>query len=80
MLSEGIRDAGGAVRTTSGEIFDTSRGAEGQVYPDDLVLHIAFHDMPDMPGPDMNTNVPPVWSFFYQVAFNNVEVEIQNND
>ncbi len=77
ILSEGMRDADGTVRTTSGEIFDMSRGSEGKVYPDDLVLHIAFHDMP---GPDMNTSTPPVWSFFYQVAFNNVKVKIKHND
>jgi len=77
MLSEGIRDADGTVQTTSGEIFDMTRGSEGQIYPDDLVLHIAFHDMP---GPEMNTNIPPVWSFFYQVAFDKVKVEIKHND
>jgi len=77
MLSEGLRDANGAMRTTSGEIYDMTRGAEGQVYPDDLVFHIAFHDMP---GPDMNTSSPPVWSFFYQVAFNDVKVKIRHND
>jgi hypothetical protein len=77
LVSEGLRDADGAVRTTSGEVFDMTRGSEGQTYPDDLVLHLAFHDLP---GPEMNTNVPPVWSFFYQVAFNKVEIKIQHND
>jgi len=77
MLSEGIRDADGTIRITSGEIFDMSHGSEDKVYPDDLVLHIAFHDMP---GPDMNTSTPPVWSFFYQIAFNKVKVKIKNND
>ncbi|NOX91906.1 MAG: hypothetical protein GXP18_05500 [Gammaproteobacteria bacterium] len=77
MLSEGIRDANGAVRTTSGEVYDMTRGSEGQTYPDDLVFHLAFHDMP---GPDMNTSVPPVWSFFYQVAFNNVQVKVRHKD
>lgn len=76
VVSEGIRDAGGAVRTTSGEIFDMTRGSEGRVYPDDLVLHLAFHDMP---GPEMNTSIPPVWSFFYQVAFNNVKITTEHN-
>ncbi len=77
MLSEGLRDDGGAMRTTSGEVYDMSRSSEGRAYPDDLVLHLAFHDMP---GPDMNTSVPPVWSFFYQVAFHKVKVKVKHKD
>lgn len=76
LVSEGIRDAGGAVRTTSGEIFDMTRGSEGRTYPDDLVVHLAFHDMP---GPEMNTNIPPIWSFFYLIAFNKVQIKIKHN-
>jgi len=75
MLSEGVRNVDGAVHTTPGDIFEMSRGSESQVYPDDLVLHIAFHDMP---GPDMNTSASPVWSFFYQIAFHKVKVKHNN--
>ena len=77
MVSEGVRDADGAVRTTAGEIFNMMKKSEGISYPDELVFHLVFHDAP---GPEMTANVPPPLSFFYHVSFNKVKVKIKHNN
>ncbi|NOX92223.1 MAG: hypothetical protein GXP18_07180 [Gammaproteobacteria bacterium] len=77
MVSEGVRDANGAVRTISGETFNMMLNSEGQTYPDDLVFHLVFHDVP---GPEMTANVPPPLSFFYHVTFGKVKINIKHNN
>jgi len=77
MVSEGVRDANGVVRTTSGDIFNMMLKSEGQTYPDDLVFHLVFHDAP---GPEMTANVPPPLSFFYHVSFSMVKIKIKHNN
>ncbi len=76
MVSEGVRDAGGAVRTTSGEIFNMMKRSEGVTYPDELAFHLVFHDMS---GPTMTANVPPPASFFYHLSFNKVKIKTRHN-
>lgn len=51
--------------------------SEGQTYPDDLVFHPVFHDVP---GAEMTANVPPLLSFFYHVSFSKVKIKIKHND
>ncbi|MFV2054810.1 MAG: hypothetical protein ACC707_00020 [Thiohalomonadales bacterium] len=76
MLSEGVRDDGGAVRTESGEIFSMMKKSEGLVYPNKLVFHLVFHDAP---GPEMTDNIPPPLSFFYHVTFSDVDFKIKHD-
>jgi len=77
MVAEGVRDANGVVRTTSGEIYNMMLKSEGKTYPDELVFHLVFHDAP---GPEMTANVPPMLSFFYHVTFSKVKIKTKHND
>ena len=72
MVTEGARRADGSVRTLSGEIYNPSRGGEGAVEVGDIEAHLTFHDdvFP------MTTSIPPLFSFFYHVVFEEVRIEI----
>ena len=76
MVTEGARRADGTVRTLTGEIYNPSRAAEGVVEPGDLEVHLTFHDelFPN------TGNVPPPFSFFYHVLFEDVKIEIVQAD
>ena len=72
MVTEGARRADGSVRTLSGEIYDPSRGDEGAVEAGDIEAHLTFHD-------DVfprTTSIPPLYSFFYHLVFEDVRIEI----
>lgn len=73
MTSEGARLPDGTVRTTGGDIFDFSVADQGAVTPDDLEFHLVFHDAP---GPATD-NVPPPFSFFYHLTFEDVKMTVQ---
>ena len=72
MVSEGARRPDGTVRTLSGEIYNPMRGSEGATEPGDLEVHLVFHDdlFPN------TANVPPPYSFFYHLLFEEVQIEI----
>ncbi|MCP3978670.1 MAG: hypothetical protein GY716_04965 [bacterium] len=76
MLTEGVRRADGTVRTITNEIYNPSRGSEGVTEPGDLEMHLTFHDdlLP------VTTNVPPPFSFFYHIVFEDVRIEIVQAD
>ena len=73
MTSEGARLPDGTVRTTGGDIFDFSVADQGAVTPDDLEFHLVFHDAP---GPATD-NIPPPFSFFYHLTFEDVELRVR---
>jgi len=76
MVTEGARRADGSVRTLSGEIYNPSKGDEGAVEVGDIEAHLTFHDdvFP------MTTSVPPMFSFFYHLVFEDVRIEIIQAD
>lgn len=76
MVTEGARRADGSVRTLSGEIYNPSRGDEGAVEAGDIEAHLTFHDdvFP------LTTSVPPLFSFFYHLVFEDVRIEIVQAD
>ena len=76
MVTEGTRRPDGTIRTLSGEIYDPSRAAEGALEPGDLEVHLTFHD-------DLfprTSSLPPVYSFFYHILFEEVRIEIVQSD
>ncbi|RLE22970.1 MAG: hypothetical protein DRJ50_06880 [Actinobacteria bacterium] len=76
MVTEGARRADGSVRTLSGEIYDPSRGGEGAVEAGDIEAHLTFHD----DAFPMTSSVPPLFSFFYHLVFEDVRIEIIQAD
>ena len=76
MVTEGARRADGSVRTLSGEVYNPSKGAEGAVEVGDIEAHLTFHD--DV-FPRTN-NVPPLFSFFYHLVFEDVQIEILHGE
>jgi hypothetical protein len=75
MVTEGVRNEDGTVRTVDGEIFDpTVNPGNGAVDPDDMEFHLVFHDAP---GPATN-NFPPPFSFFYHLTFEDLQLTIQH--
>jgi hypothetical protein len=76
MVTEGVRRPDGTVRTMTGEIFNPSHAAEGAVEPGDLEVHFTFHD-------DIfprTSSMPPIYSFFYHLLFEEVRIEIVQSD
>ena len=76
MVTEGVRRPDGTVRTLTGEIYNPSRSREGAVEPGDLEVHLTFHD--DMLP--LTGNVPPHFSFFYHLVFEDVRIELVQGD
>ncbi|GAB4368766.1 MAG: hypothetical protein Kow0062_02170 [Acidobacteriota bacterium] len=76
MVTEGVRGEDGTVRTVDGGIYSPARGAEGAHDPDDLEVHLVFHDE-RFPR---TANVPPLFSFFYHVLFESVSIQISARD
>jgi hypothetical protein len=76
MVTEGARREDGSVRTLTGEIYDPSRSSEGAVETDDIEAHLVFHD--DMFP--LTSNIPPLFSFFYHLVFEDVAIEIVQAD
>ena len=72
MVSEGIRRKDGTVRTVDGQIYHPGKAKEGAVEPGDLEVHLTFHDE-RFP---MTGNVPPLFSFFYHVVFEDVVITL----
>jgi len=72
MLTEGVRRPDGTVRTEDGAIYNPSLGGVGAVEPFDLEVHLVFHDE-RFPRTD---NIPPLFSFFYHLVFEDVYVTI----
>ena len=72
MVTEGVRHEDGTVRTLSGEIYDMSRLSDGAVEQGDLEVHLVFHDE-KFP---MTNNMPPLFSFFYHLVFEDVSIRI----
>jgi hypothetical protein len=76
MVTEGVRWPDGTVRTLNGEIYDPSRLTEGAVDPGDLEVHLVFHDE-RFP---LTNNTPPLFSFFYHLNFEDVTIEITQEE
>ena len=74
MVTEGARWPDGSVRTVDGDIYDPSRASEGLVDPEDLEVHLTFHDLRS--NAPVNGNVPPLFKFFYHLVFEEVEIRI----
>lgn len=73
MTTEGLRGKDGSVRTTTGEIYNPSKAANGAIDHNDLEFHLVFHDAP---GASKTTSVPPPFSFFYHITFEDVKIKI----
>ncbi len=71
MTTEGVREEDGTVRTTAGTIFNPGVSDQGATEPEDMEVHLVFHDAP---GP-MVGNIPPMFSFFYHVIFEKVSIQ-----
>ncbi len=76
MVTEGVRRPDGSMRTLSGEVYNPSQGGEGAVEVGDLEVHMTWHD----DAFPMTTNIPPIFSFFYHVIFEEVRMEIVQAD
>lgn len=76
MVTEGVRREDGSVRTRTGEVYDPSKAAEGATEPGDLEVHLVFHDE-RFPR---TSSVPPLFSFFYHLVFEDVTIRIVQSD
>ncbi|MDH3627270.1 MAG: hypothetical protein OES25_06385 [Acidobacteriota bacterium] len=76
MVTEGVRREDGSVRTLTNEIYNPSRATEGAVEPADIEAHMTFHDE-IFPRTE---NIPPFFSFFYHVIFEDVQIEITQSE
>jgi hypothetical protein len=76
MVTEGVRRPDGTVRTLFDEIYNPSQAALGAVERGDIEVHLAFHD--DL-SPQTG-NIPPPFSFFYHLLFEDVRIEILQAD
>lgn len=73
MVSEGVRQDDGTVRTRSGEIYRPMLdGADGAVEKEDLEVHLVFHDE-RFPR---TGNKPDLFSFFYHLVFEDLVIQI----
>lgn len=72
MVCEGVRQKDGSVRTQSNGIFDPANPASGAVIGGDLEVHLMFHDQ----ALPLTASVPPEFSFFYHVVFEDVQIQI----
>jgi len=73
MVTEGVRRADGTVRTLTGEIYNPSAQDRGAVETGDLEVHLTFHD----DAFPVTQNIPPIFSFFYHLVFEEVRIEIR---
>jgi hypothetical protein len=73
MVTEGVRAPDGTVRVEGGDIYSPRDGSRGMVDPDDLEVHLVFHDA-RFPR---TSNVPPLFSFFYHLNFETVTVSLR---
>jgi len=76
MVTEGARRSDGTVRTMTGEIYSPREMANGAVEPGDLEVHLVFHD--DIYP--LTDNMPPLFSFFYHLLFEDVRIEIVHQE
>ena len=72
MVTEGVRNPDGTVRTVDGSIYNPSFASLGAVQPLDLEVHLVFHDE-RFPR---TTSIPPLFSFFYHLTFEDVAIQI----
>lgn len=76
MVTEGVRRPDGTIRTIYDDIFDPSLKSEGAVDPNDLEVHLVFHDE-RFP---LTGNTPALYEFFYHLVFENVTIQISQGD
>ncbi len=76
MVTEGVRLPDGTVRTVDGQIYDPQRLTEGAIQTGDLEVHLVFHDE-RFP---VTTNIPPIFSFFYHLVFEDVTITVTQAD
>lgn len=76
MVTEGVRGPDGTVRAEDGSIYNPMmHAASGRVDPQDLEIHLTFHDAP---YPENTANFPPIFDFFYHVVFDDVTMRLKN--
>lgn len=75
MTTIGTRLPNGTVTANNGaEFYNPQLSGNGDTQPDDMEVHLVFHDAP---GPDpVDGNFPPPFSFFYHVMFEEVDITI----
>lgn len=76
MTTIGVRGNDMTVRTITGDIYNPSLSSVGAVDNSDIEFHLVFHDAP---GP-MTTNIPPPFSFFYHLTFEDVKIEVKHTE
>ncbi len=75
MVTHGVREPDGTVRTLFGDVYDPSLHAGiGYTDYDDLEVHFTFHDM-RFP---MTNNHPAIFSFFYHLMFEKVSITVEH--
>jgi hypothetical protein len=74
MVTEGVRRADGTVRTLTGDIYNPGSQDQGAVETGDLEVHLTFHD----DAFPVTQNIPPIFSFFYHLVFEEVRVDIRH--
>ena len=77
MVTEGVRQPDGTVRTLDGSLYDPSLADQGFVDHDDLEVHLVFHDAR---FPIEDDNFPPLFQFFYHLVFEQVSLEIAHHN
>ncbi len=75
MVTEGVRNPDGTVRTVDGEFYNPMKADSGATDREDLEVHLTFHDFP---GPEVTNNFPPPLDFHYHVQFETVDIRIDN--
>ena len=76
MVTSGVRDDDGTVRSVAGEIYHpVMHAANGLVEHEDLEFHLVFHDER---YPLNHDNFPPLFDFFYHLLFEDVNIRIKH--
>ena len=76
MVTEGVRHPDGTIRTIDGSIYNPTLGKVGATEEGDLEVHLVFHDE-RFPR---TTNIPPLFSFFYHLVFEDVKISIAQEE
>jgi hypothetical protein len=74
MVTNGVRDEDGTVRTFDGLIYDPTQGSNGWADPEDVECHLTWHDQ-RFP---LTSNVPPLFEFFYHLVFEDVLIQVRH--
>ncbi len=76
MVTTGIRNLDGEIKTREGAIYDPSQMSVGFTDPADLEVHLTFHDELIPP----TTSIPPDYEFFYHLVFEDARIGIMHRE